>query len=173
VVTGLIKANITGRIALQLPSQIDSRTVLDTSGAEKLLGGGDMLFISSDFSKPRRIQGAFLLEEEVSKVTGFIKENNKSFSENGEEIDLSNGENLPMFAESENGDDDELLDDAIKTVAEAKKASASLLQRRLKVGYARAARLLDIMESRGIIGPGEGAKPREVYIDSIQNNNNE
>jgi S-DNA-T family DNA segregation ATPase FtsK/SpoIIIE len=173
VVTGLIKANITGRIALQLPSQIDSRTVLDTSGAEKLLGGGDMLFISSDFSKPRRIQGAFLSEEEVSKVTGFIKENNKSFSENGEEIDLSNGENLPMFAESENGDDDELLDDAIKTVAEAKKASASLLQRRLKVGYARAARLLDIMESRGIIGPGEGAKPREVYIDSIQNNNNE
>jgi S-DNA-T family DNA segregation ATPase FtsK/SpoIIIE len=170
VVTGLIKANITARIALQLPSQVDSRTVLDTSGAEKLLGGGDMLFVSSDFSKPRRIQGAFLSEEEVTKVTGFIRDNNKNFSENEEEIKLDNGSNLEMFAESGGGDDDELLNDAVRVVAEAKKASASLLQRRLKVGYARAARLLDIMESKGIIGPGEGAKPREVYIDSTQNN---
>jgi S-DNA-T family DNA segregation ATPase FtsK/SpoIIIE len=173
VVTGLIKANITARIALQLPSQVDSRTVLDTSGAEKLLGGGDMLFVSSDFSKPRRIQGAFLSEEEVTKVTSFIRDNNKNFSENEEEIKLDNGSNLEMFAESGEGSDDELLNDAVKVVAEAKKASASLLQRRLKVGYARAARLLDIMESKGIIGPGEGAKPREVYVDSAQNQNNE
>lgn len=168
VVTGLIKANITARMALQLPSQVDSRTILDTAGAEKLLGGGDMLFVSSELSKPRRIQGAYLTEEEVRRVTDFIRENNKAFT--AEEVSFergnSNGPLAPVgdsFDLLEEGDEDELLEEAIAVVREAKKASASLLQRRLKVGYARAARLLDIMEERGIVGPGDGAKPREVF----------
>ncbi|MEK7162990.1 MAG: DNA translocase FtsK [Patescibacteria group bacterium] len=188
VVTGLIKANITTRIALQLPSQVDSRTILDMSGAEKLLGGGDMLYVSSESSKPRRIQGAYITEEEVKKVTDFIKENNKDLSESaGGESALSGGKEnsfsglIPeeIFLSEESlekysGDEeDDLFDEAVRVVSEAKKASASLLQRRLKVGYARAARLLDIMEDKGIIGPGDGAKPREVYIDQQPITNNQ
>ncbi|MEK7212114.1 MAG: DNA translocase FtsK [Patescibacteria group bacterium] len=166
VITGLIKANITSRIALQVASQIDSRTILDASGAEKLLGGGDLLFMSSELSKPKRIQGAYISEEEIRKVADFIRENNQV---SYEEFSFTEGENgappgLFDFTEA-SGDDDELLIHAIDVVCQAKKASASLLQRRLKVGYARAARLLDLMEERGIIGPGEGAKPREVYLD--------
>jgi len=181
VITGLIKANITSRIALQVASQVDSRTILDTSGAEKLLGGGDMLFVSSELSKPRRIQGAYLTEEEINKVIDFIRKNNGGLgNEDGELLTFenSNKEEKPigdsstdLFSgfekENEDDDDDELLEEAIETVKQAGKASASLLQRRLKVGYARAARLLDIMEARGIIGPGDGAKPREVFLDQI------
>lgn len=176
VITGLIKANITSRIALQVASQVDSRTILDTSGAEKLLGGGDMLFVSSELSKPRRIQGAYLTEEEINKVADFIRKNNGDGAGEGETptFDLlsENGNDKPgnnpndLFSGFENEEDDELLDEAIETVKQAGKASASLLQRRLKVGYARAARLLDIMEAKGIIGPGEGAKPREVYLNN-------
>lgn len=168
IITGLIKANITSRIALQVASQIDSRTILDTSGAEKLLGGGDLLFISSELSKPKRIQGGYLTEDEVKNVVEFIKENNQS---EDEEIDLSNGATPPKDVldgfNSEGEAEDELYLEAVEVVSEAKKASASLLQRRLKVGYARAARLLDLMEENGVIGPGEGAKPREVYLDKI------
>jgi len=175
VVTGLIKANITSRIALQLPSQIDSRTVLDSAGAEKLLGGGDMLYISSESSKPKRIQGAYISEEEVRKVTDFIRENNKDFWPKDEGLVLENGdfngsaigpiseESLDKYSSDE---EDELFEEAVETIRQANKASASLLQRRLKVGYARAARLLDIMEAKGIIGPGDGAKPRDVYLDN-------
>ncbi len=164
VITGLIKANITARVALQVASQVDSRTILDMSGAEKLLGGGDMLFISGELSKPKRIQGAFVTEEETDKVIEFIKKANPAAEENGfaekvEDVISRTTE------EGDSGDDDELYDEAVEVVRSAKKASASLLQRRLKVGYARAARLLDIMESRGVIGPGEGAKPRDVYLD--------
>lgn len=166
VITGLIKANITSRIALQVASQVDSRTILDNAGAEKLLGGGDMLFVSAELSKPRRIQGAYVSEEEIHKVADFIRENN-SISDflYGDAPTLENGENKDGFfgGVSDDEDEDELLSEAIEVVVSARKASASLLQRRLKVGYARAARLLDIMEARGIIGPGEGAKPREVY----------
>lgn len=171
VITGLIKANITSRIALQVASQIDSRTILDTSGAEKLLGGGDLLFIAADLSKPKRIQGAFLSDEEVHAVADFIRENNPmEFSE----VDLSaapadQNSMVGLFDDTlldgGDGDDDELYPEALEVVREAKKASASLLQRRLKVGYARAARLLDIMEEKGVIGPGDGAKPREVYLE--------
>ncbi len=172
VVTGLIKANITSRVALQLPSQVDSRTILDTAGAEKLLGGGDMLYVSSAFSKPHRIQGAFVSEEEIAAVTDFIRENNKDLSAGGS-IALENGESSvgpdEYLSLDEIEEEDDLLEDAINVVKEAKKASASLLQRRLKVGYARAARLLDIMEAKGIIGPGDGAKPREVYIGGENN----
>lgn len=164
VITGLIKANITTRIALQVASQIDSRTILDTSGAEKLLGGGDMLLVSSELSKPRRIQGSFLTDEEIKSVAKFIIDNNE-----GEINDLSVTEpnELEGILSSPTGDEDEddMFPEALETVMEAGKASASLLQRRLKIGYARAARLLDIMESKGIIGPGDGAKPREVYLN--------
>ncbi len=171
VITGLIKANITTRIALQVASQIDSRTILDTSGAEKLLGGGDMLLVSADLSKPRRIQGSFVTDGEIKAVAKFIIDNNE-----GEINDLSVTESRELegilSSPTEDEDEDDLLIEAMETVSEAGKASASLLQRRLKVGYARAARLLDIMESKGIIGPGDGAKPREVYIKNNQNNNN-
>jgi len=165
VITGLIKANITARIALQVASQVDSRTILDMAGAEKLLGGGDMLFISSDFSKPKRIQGAYISEEEIRSVAEFIEKNNDTVEEYSFSGDSGNS---PVgFAGDSDGDEasDELFQEAVRVVTESKKASASLLQRRLSIGYARAARLLDIMEGKGIIGPGEGAKPREVFIN--------
>lgn len=168
VITGLIKANITARVALQVASQVDSRTILDSSGAEKLLGNGDLLFVSAELSKPKRIQAAYVSEDEVRKVTNFIKENNSApeyDSENMETGGIEN-ENKEVFDDyGADNEEDELFEEAVKTVVEAKKASASLLQRRLKVGYARAARLLDIMESKGIVGPGDGAKPREILID--------
>lgn len=173
IITGLIKANISARIALKVASQIDSRTILDMAGAEKLLGGGDMLFISSEMSKPKRIQGAYLGEDELRAVTNFIRENNENDipSENlgtTHEFKLDDNErkdinDIDFDKFTQNGDDDELFEEAVKVVYEAKKASASLLQRRLAVGYARAARLIDIMEEKGIVGPGDGAKPREVY----------
>jgi S-DNA-T family DNA segregation ATPase FtsK/SpoIIIE len=172
VITGLIKANITSRVALQVASQIDSRTILDTSGAEKLLGSGDLLYISAEKSKPVRIQGSFLTEEEIKKVAGFIKKNNAPAEEGidleGSGSDESNGiENgsAPVnFDDYDGGNDEELYEEAVEVVRAARKASASLLQRRLKVGYARAARLLDMMEEKGVVGPGEGAKPRDVYL---------
>ena len=169
VITGLIKANITARVALQVASQVDSRTILDSAGAEKLLSGGDMLFVSAEFSKPRRIQGAYISEGEIQKVARFVRDNNppqikEEMPADGEiKIEPLDFEKL---AELE-GDDDELYPEAAEVVRQARKASASLLQRRLKVGYARAARLLDLMEAKGIIGPGAGAKPREVYLDKI------
>jgi DNA segregation ATPase FtsK/SpoIIIE, S-DNA-T family len=178
VITGLIKANIPARVALQVASQIDSRTIIDTPGAEKLLGHGDLLFLSAELSKPKRIQGSFITEDEIKSVANFIRENNKPEIVESEEVDLeggtgiagvgSGGSSAPSFDEFvDDGDSDEMLDEAIAVVSEAKKASASLLQRRLKVGYARAARLLDLMEAQGLIGPGEGAKPREVYEEKI------
>jgi len=171
VITGLIKANITTRVALQVASQIDSRTILDTSGAEKLLGGGDMLLVSADLSKPRRIQGSFVTDGEIKAVAKFIIDNNE-----GEINDLSVTEPNELegilSSPTSDEDEDELFIEALEVVTEAGKASASLLQRRLKIGYARAARLLDIMESKGIIGPGDGAKPREVYLGNQGNKNN-
>lgn len=173
VITGLIKANITSRIALQVASQIDSRTILDTAGAEKLLGGGDLLFVSAELSKPRRLQGAFISEEEIKGVTDFIRDNNKDLADDTEVTFTNHSEEEPselglqkdMFSEFEtDGNDDDMLEEAIEVVKQTQKASASFLQRRLRVGYARAARLLDLMEERGVVGPGEGAKPREVYV---------
>ncbi len=167
VITGLIKANITSRVALQVGSQIDSRTILDMGGAEKLLGKGDMLFLSGDTAKPRRVQGALVTEKEVHDVVKFIKDQTEAL---GEEI---RGENVPQVdfnAKTNSGSsgdddaDDDMYAEAKQVVMEAGKASASLLQRRLRVGYARAARLLDILEDKGVIGPGDGAKPRDVYL---------
>jgi S-DNA-T family DNA segregation ATPase FtsK/SpoIIIE len=177
VITGLIKANITSRIALQVASQVDSRTILDTAGAEKLLGGGDLLFLSPELSKPKRIQGAYISEEEIHRVADFIRENNPEVAAGAETIGFPNGERdtTPAVGKEEidifgslDEEEDELYDEAVEVVRRAKKASASLLQRRLKIGYARAARLLDLMEERGIIGPGEGAKPREVYLQETE-----
>jgi S-DNA-T family DNA segregation ATPase FtsK/SpoIIIE len=181
VITGLIKANIPARVALQVASQVDSRTILDGAGAEKLLGHGDLLFISAELSKPKRIQGSYTTEEELKSVVSFIKENNKpviapeSSESEDDNIDKM-GPIMPVgfdhfinaSGESDGEEDDDLFNEAIAVVAEAKKASASLLQRRLKVGYARAARLLDLMEAADLIGPGDGAKPRDVNIEKIE-----
>ena len=170
VITGLIKANITSRIALQVASQIDSRTILDTAGAEKLLGNGDMLFISSESSKPVRIQGAYITDDEVRDVVAFITKHNEAQDSDDVNLETQERGNVPtiMFEDyDDNGD--ELYEDALEVVRKARKASSSLLQRRLRVGYARAARLLDIMEERGMVGPADGAKPREVYIVEDEN----
>ena len=169
VITGLIKANITTRIAFKVGSQIDSRTILDGAGAEQLLGDGDMLFQHGDGSKPKRIQGSFVTDKEARAVVKFIREQAKEVMMDEEDektnmhIDL---DNQPTTIDTVGGMDDELYEDAKEVVIAAKKGSASLLQRRLRVGYARAARLIDLLEEQGIIGPGEGAKPREVYVKS-------
>ncbi len=165
VITGLIKANITSRIAFQTGSQIDSRTILDMAGAEKLLGNGDMLFLAGDTGKPRRIQGAFVSEGEVRKVVEFLRrEEEAPIYDEAITEPKHNLEKQGLFGGEESGEDDPLYDAAMRVVIESGKASASLLQRRLKVGYARAARLLDILEENGVIGPGSGAKPREILV---------
>ena len=168
VITGLIKANITCRIAFQVASQVDSRTILDMSGAEKLLGRGDMLFMAGDVAKPRRLQGANVTEKEVKDVVKFLRTQAEELDLGGEEemhVDFNaTGSFSGNTSNPDDGADDELYGDAKEVIVAAGKASASLLQRRLKVGYARAARLLDILEENGVIGPGDGAKPREVYI---------
>jgi len=158
VITGLIKANITARIAFNVASLVDSRTILDMSGAEKLLGKGDMLFISSELSKPRRLQGAFVSDREISRVVEHLR--GRAKPEYRSEIVEKPAS--ARFDDMEIEGDDDLMNDAKDTILRAGKASASLLQRRLRVGYARAARILDLLEEQGFIGPGDGAKPREI-----------
>lgn len=162
VITGVIKANIPSRISFAVSSQIDSRTILDSSGAEKLLGKGDMLYYPLGESKPIRIQGAFVSEEEVERVVEFVRsgvENHEYRTEIIEEIE----NNVAKSKSKKNSDDcDELLDEAIKIVLEVGQASTSLLQRRLKIGYNRAARIIDEMEAEGIISARNGSKPRQV-----------
>lgn len=178
VITGLIKANVPARVAFSTASQIDSRTILDGAGAEKLLGRGDMLFLSADTPKPVRIQGGYVSEEEVKKVTNYLRElevveeavpegepgtrerldDFLSIAERGG----AGGASLNNGLHDEDGDDDEMYEEAKQVIVEAGKASASFLQRRLKIGYARAARILDMLERDGIIGPADGAKPRDV-----------
>ena len=166
VITGLIKANIPARIALQVASQIDSRTILDNAGAEKLLGAGDMLYQSAEMSKPARLQSAFIKEPEVKAVTKYLKDSYADELETQINFSTDNTSNAIFSASIENGkfegDDDELYEEARVTVMQAGKASTSYLQRKLRVGYARAARLMDMLEEHGIIGAGSGAKPREV-----------
>lgn len=170
VITGLIKANITSRIAFAVASAMDSKTILDSSGAEKLLGKGDMLFMTAEISKPRRIQGAYVTDEEIKDVMDFIKE--KGEPEYNDQVVEKTGSSI-VGSSSGSGDfDDELAQDAKEIVLKAGRASATLLQRRLRVGYARAARLLDILEEMGVVGPAEGSKPREVLIsqDDLEEN---
>ena len=162
VITGLIKANITTRMAFQVASQVDSRTIIDSAGAEKLLGNGDMLFVSAESSKPRRLQGAFVSEDEVRRVTQFLKSQGEAaYIQEITEAQKGGGGD---WSGDGGGEDDPLYHEAERLVIETRKASASYLQRRLRVGYARAARLLDLLEENNIIGPGEGAKPREVLV---------
>ncbi len=167
IITGLIKANIPSRIALQVASQIDSRTILDMAGAEKLLGSGDMLYLSGDMSKPIRLQSAFISEREVKHVVSWLRDHYRDEIPQDISVGADAGSGTSAGAwndnEMDSGDDDELYEEAREIIMEAGKASASYLQRRLKVGYARAARLLDMLEERGVIGPADGAKPREVY----------
>ncbi len=163
VITGLIKANVPTRVALQVSSQIDSRTILDAGGAEKLLGAGDMLYASGEMSQPDRLQSAFISEDEVKKVVDYLKR--AYMDELPDTIELSgsieNGNNLFNGSMGDDNDDD-LYEDARQTVMESGKASTSYLQRKLGVGYARAARLIDMLEERGVVGPGNGAKPRDI-----------
>ena len=170
VITGLIKANITSRITFQVASQVDSRTVLDMAGAEKLLGSGDMLFVSAEASKARRIQGAYISDKEVKRVVKYIKDQATGAEEPAQTIELTQELEKTLEASHDfdfsQGSEDPLFEEAKKLVIEAKKASASLLQRRLRVGYARAARLIDMLEEGGVVGPGEGAKPREILINT-------
>ena len=179
VITGLIKANVPARIALQVASQIDSRTILDQGGAETLLGAGDMLYLSADMNKPVRLQTAFISEKEVKAVVDFIAKHNEpelpvemSLAQKG-----NDGVGLGSLTSSDFGDDEEIDDDlyaaAHMAVLEAGKASTSYLQRKLRVGYARAARLVDMLEERGVIGPGDGAKPREILEKSSPTPSNE
>jgi S-DNA-T family DNA segregation ATPase FtsK/SpoIIIE len=169
VITGLIKANITSRVAFQVASQIDSRTILDGSGAEKLLGNGDMLFLSGDAAKPRRVQGTFVSDREVKKVTEFLAKQN-TFEYTDDITKAMPGSQSSIWSGGDSEIDDDLYGQAREVVIQSGKASASLLQRRLRVGYARAARLLDMLEENGVVGPGDGAKPREILLDDIPGN---
>lgn len=164
VITGLIKANVPARIAFNVASQIDSRTILDAGGAEKLLGSGDMLFLPGDRAKPTRLQGGFISEEEVRQVVEDLREKNPVETEFDDSIISS----AVSSGSGEAGDagDDVLFEEAKRIVMDSKKASASLLQRRLRVGYSRAARLLDMLEEYGVISPQEGNKPREIIMSA-------
>lgn len=165
VITGLIKANVPSRIAFAVSSQVDSRTILDMAGAEKLLGKGDMLFFPMGASKPTRVQGAFVTDKEVEEIVNFIKSNNEV---KYDEDVLEKIQNGPVGGggkpEEDPGDNDPLLNDVISMVVDIGQASTSLIQRRFKVGYARAARIIDQMEERGIISGFDGTKPRQVLI---------
>ncbi|KHE67218.1 DNA translocase FtsK, partial [Halobacillus sp. BBL2006] len=160
VITGLIKANIPTRIAFSVSSQVDSRTIIDSGGAEKLLGKGDMLFVENGSGQPRRIQGAFVSDDEIERVTRYVK---KIAPPNY----LFHQEELIKQISSEE-DTDALFDEAVQFVVEQNGASASLLQRRFKVGYNRAARLIDQMEDYGIISEQKGSKPRDILLTEQQ-----
>lgn len=166
VITGLIKANVPTRIALQVASQFDSRTILDTAGAEKLLGAGDMLYLSGEMSKPIRLQSPYISETEVKKVSEYLIKNSESDIPTDINLENEQSKNVMFESMTEDGDDpdDDLYEEARETVIRAGKASTSYLQRKLRIGYARAARLIDILEEKGVIGSGEGAKPRDVLI---------
>ena len=165
VLTGTIKANIPSRIAFAVSSQIDSRTILDASGAEKLLGRGDMLFFPIGANKPVRVQGAFITDEELNRIVDFIKKQSipPAFAEEVTTQEL-NGDKKNNAKEEEDSQEDELFQDAVQLAMDTRQASASMLQRKFRIGYTRAARLLDTMEERGIIGPAEGSKPRTLIM---------
>ncbi len=167
VITGLIKANIPARIAFTVASQVDSRTIIDQQGAEKLLGEGDMLLLTADMPKPKRVQGAFIGEDETAKVTKFIRDQREpQYDEEVVSQPVQLNGRGGVVAEYNDADDD-MWRDAVQVVVDARKASTSLLQRRLRVGYARAARLIETMEERGIVSPADGSRPREVLVNSV------
>jgi len=171
VITGVIKANIPSRISFAVSSQVDSRTILDMGGAEKLLGRGDMLYYPSGMPKPIRVQGCFVSDKEVEAVVGFVKKSqeaayNDAIMKHIEDAAAAGkrGASQAQGGDAQGDDGDDMLQSAIEVVVEAQMASVSLLQRKLKLGYARAARIMDEMAERGIVGPYEGAKPRAVLL---------
>jgi S-DNA-T family DNA segregation ATPase FtsK/SpoIIIE len=161
VITGLLKANIPGRIAFSVASAVDSRTILDTYGAEKLVGRGDMLFSSAEVSKPKRIQGPYVSEHEVKRIVSFLADEigEPQFIE-----EVTEKQSTPTAFQADDGDGDDLFEEAKDIVVKAQKASTSYLQRKLRIGYARAARLMDLLEDAGIIGSADGSRAREVLI---------
>lgn len=177
VITGIIKANIPSRIALSVSSQIDSRTILDTAGAEKLLGYGDMLYNPLGIPKPLRVQGCFISDQEVESVVSFIKdqasadydqEKIEEMERNAAAMGQKKKGGAAAQSDEENGERDEMYTEAVRVVVEAEMASTTLLQRKLKLGYARASRIMDELEGGGVVGPFEGAKPRKVLITKTQ-----
>jgi S-DNA-T family DNA segregation ATPase FtsK/SpoIIIE len=170
VITGLIKANVPARIAFTVASQIDSRTILDQMGAEKLLGQGDMLLLTPSMSKPKRVQGAWVTDEEVMKITDHLRQQSPpQYNDEvvSQPVQLNGKGGVVMDFDNNHDGNDDLYKDAVRVVVDSGKASASLLQRRLRVGYARAARLVEEMEEQGIIGPADGARPRDVLVSSV------
>jgi DNA segregation ATPase FtsK/SpoIIIE, S-DNA-T family len=168
VITGLIKANIPARVAFSVASSMDSRTILDCTGAEKLIGKGDMLLMTADMSKPRRLQGAYVSDDEIKKVATFLQKVGGEPEYDDSVTTKQNGKTSFDMNNSSDDEDDVLMSEAKRIVVEAGKASASLLQRRLRLGYARAARLIDLLEQQGIVGPADGARPREVLMNKQQ-----
>lgn len=170
VITGLIKANVPARIAFTVASQVDSRTILDQVGAEKLLGQGDMLITTASLPKPKRIQGAWVTDDEVLKIADYLRQQSPpQYNDEvvSQPVQLNGKGGVVMDFDSNHDGNDDLYMDAVRCVVDSGKASASLLQRRLRVGYARAARLIEEMEEQGIIGPADGARPRDVLISSL------
>ena len=176
VITGIIKANIPSRISLSVSSQVDSRTIIDSVGAEKLLGNGDMLYYPVGIPKPIRVQGCYLSDKEVESVVTYIKNQEQTSYDDSvmQEIDRNAAQSGSKKKDTSSADDgekgpaDEMLPKAIEVVIENQSASTTLLQRKLKLGYARAARIIDDLEASGIIGPYEGAKPRKVLVSKQQ-----
>jgi S-DNA-T family DNA segregation ATPase FtsK/SpoIIIE len=168
VITGLIKANVPARIAFTVASQIDSRTILDQVGAEKLLGQGDMLMKTAEMPKPKRIQGAWVMDQEVMKITDHLRmQSAPQYNDDivSQPVQLNGKGGVVMDYSGEGGDD--MYQDAMRVVIESRKASTSLLQRRLRIGYARAARIIEEMEDQGVIGAADGSRPRDVLISSM------
>ena len=177
VITGLIKANVPTRVALQVASQIDSRTIIDGVGAEKLLGQGDSLYVSSDMSKPIRLQSGFISESELKKVVKYLSDQSDAHELDSIDLDGNgsshSGDAFFSSVDSDDDDEDDLYEEARDTVISAGKASTSFLQRKLRIGYSRAARLIDILEERGVIGPQDGSKPREILNSDSDNESEE
>lgn len=170
VITGLIKANIPARVAFTVASQVDSRTIIDGIGAEKLLGMGDMLYSTADMPKPKRVQGALITDEETNAVTDFLRMQRPPQYDDevvSQPVQLNGKGGIVADYGGDGGADDDMWRDAVHAVLEARKASTSLLQRRLRIGYGRAARLIEQMEEQGIISPADGSRPREVLISSM------
>jgi S-DNA-T family DNA segregation ATPase FtsK/SpoIIIE len=171
VITGLIKANVPARIAFTTASQVDSRTIIDGIGAEKLLGMGDMLFSTSDMPKPMRVQGAFITDEETVKVNDFLRMQRPPQYDDevvSQPVQLNGKGGIVADNDTAgSSSDDDMWRDAVHVIVENRKASTSLLQRRLRIGYGRASRLIDEMEEQGIVGPSSGSKPRDVLITSM------
>ena len=169
VITGLIKANVPSRISFAVSSGVDSRTILDQVGAEKLLGRGDMLYLPIGAAKPERVQGAYISVEEVEKVVAWVKDqqeadyNESMMPQKGEEQSDNSSNDEP---------EDEFYEEAVKLVTKQQSASVSMLQRRFRIGYNRAARIIDEMEAKGIVGPSEGSKPRQVLVQPKMENDN-